>query len=95
MATMTAAFSRLANSRKLLLPAIHKIWPVIMNRLKEQKRLLLDYFCFFDEGGPPEEKSYRSAFLLPSLLEFISLLSLLCGDFMSLKLKVSQFQYAV
>jgi hypothetical protein len=81
MATLSAAFTRLANNRKLLLPAVHKIWPVIMNRMKEQKQLLLQSFTSSNSFG-------RTSFLLPYLLDFVTLLSVLCGDFLSLKLKV-------
>jgi hypothetical protein len=88
MATLSAAFSRLANNRKLLLPAVHKTWPVIMNRLKEQRRLLLELSSSSHHNPHRTNISSRASFLLPYLLDFVSLLALLCGDFLSYKLKV-------
>lgn len=88
MATLSAAFTRLANNRKLLLPTVHKIWPVVMNRIKEQKQLLLQSFSPSDSPLESSSSMGRISFLLPYLLDFVSLLSILCGDFLSLKLKV-------
>ena len=87
MATMSAAFTRLANNRKLLLPTVHKVWPVIMNRMKEQKQI---FFEQHNDSNQHEMNNFvrRNSFLLPYLLDFVTLLSILCGDFLSLKLKV-------
>jgi hypothetical protein len=38
--TMIAAFRRLANKRRVLLPEIHKAWPYIIQRLKGKILLL-------------------------------------------------------
>lgn len=96
MATMSAAFTRLANNRKLLLPTVHKIWPVIMNRMKEQKLIFIGQN---NNNNNNSNRQYeinnyvqRNSFLLPYLLDFVTLLSILCGDYLSLKLKVCYLQ---
>lgn len=88
MATMSAAFTRLANNRKLLLPTVHKIWPVIMNRFKEQKLIFVGQNSNTSNQYEINNFLNRNSFLLPYLLDFVTLLSILCGDFLSIKLKV-------
>ena len=88
--------------RRILLPAAHRVWPVLMNRMREQREIFLKTIkassstvalgnSAADASGDSATVG-REAFLLHHLLEFMTLLAYLCGDFVNLKFKV---QYSV
>jgi hypothetical protein len=90
---MMSGFSRLAKNKKLCLPALHKAWPSIMTRVKELRALYVLYHQHHfsgsgaAEGAAGSELSIQKLFLLPHLLQLVSLLAFLCGDFVSMKFK--------
>ena len=92
---MISGFSRLAKCKKLCLPALHKAWPSIMTRIKELRALYVLYHHHHHnhhhhhsgDTGWTEFASIHKLFLLPHLLQLVTLLAFLCGDFVSMKFK--------
>ena len=98
---MMSGFSRLAKNKKLCLPALHKAWPAIMTRIKELRALYVSYHQHHHSRGDSDAMtaftsanaasdaafSIQKLFLLPHLLQLVSLLAFLCGDFVSMKFK--------
>lgn len=81
--------------RRILLPAAHRVWPVLMNRMQEQRQLFVSALEQQVSGGSSAADAThagaslgRSAYLLHHLMEFVTLLAFLCGDFVNMKFKV-------
>lgn len=91
---MMSGFSRLAKNKKLCLPALHKAWPSIITRIKELRALYVVYHHHhYNHRGSSSDCDgtelavIQKLYLLPHLLQLVSLLAFLCGDFVSTKFK--------
>ena len=96
IATMTDAVRKLAADRSVLLPAVHKMWPSLVSKLRELRIVMCEQS---DEMRRVEDStrlmlsidpevggnsSRRQLLALPELLGLLSLLATLTRDFLSI-----------
>ncbi len=97
ISAMTDAVQKLATDRAALLPAVHKMWPSLISKLRELRAALCqqsDEMSRMEESTrlmltlDPEARtsaSRRQLLALPALLSLLSLLASLTRDFLSVK----------
>jgi hypothetical protein len=95
LSVMTDCVARLASNRTVLLPAVHKMWPSLVSKLREmrialaevdrERRAMAGQTRLMLAQDPSATRV--AAYALPALLSLLTVMATTTGDFLSVKFK--------